>query len=341
MNLYEENGYLDMAKIIGMKIPFIFIVGGRGVGKTYGAIKYVLENDITFMLSRRTQMQADIISSPDMSPLKTPCDDLGIKYTCEPIIKNCSGIYIEDSTGEISLRGYTTALSTMSSIRGFDSSDVTLWLYDEFIPERHERALKLEGEGFLNAYETINRNRELVGRDPLKCVCMSNSNDIGSPIFETLALMEIVEKMEHKKQEIYTNVERGITIILPRNSPISEKKKQTALYKAVPKDSRFIEMSIGNTFEIESCIQSRPLNEYKLLVSIGSVNVYAHKSNSGEYYVSQHRTGTAPKYKTDRTSIIQFRTAYRFLQGAYPLDTIDFENIRLKRNFEEIFVIKP
>lgn len=339
MNLYEENGYLAMNKIIEMKNPFIFIVGGRGIGKTYGAVKYVIEHDIKFMLSRRTQKQADIISVPEMSPLKSPCDDLGVKFTCTPIIDNCSGIYIENSIGEISLRGYTTALSTISSIRGFDSSDVKLWLYDEFIPERHERALKLEGEGFLNAYETINRNRELNGEQPLKCVCMSNSNDIGSPIFETLGLMEVIEKMERKQQEIYINNERGIIIILPRHSPISDRKKNTALYKAVSADSRFAQMSIGNAFEIESCINSRPLNEYKLIVSIGTMHIYKHKFDRW-YYVSDHKAGTAPVYSVDRTSIIQFRTAYRNLQAAYLTDTIEFENIRLKRNFEEIFTIK-
>lgn len=340
MNLYEPNGYLDMKKIIELKTPFIFLVGARGIGKTYGAIKYVVDNDIKFMLSRRTQKQADIISNTDLSPLKTPCDDLGIKYKCEKIIDNCSGIYIENSIGEVSLSGYITALSTISSIRGFDSSDVKVWLYDEFIPERHERQLRFEGSGFLNAYETINRNRELKGEQPLKCVAMSNSNDIASPIFECLGLIEIVEKMERKKQEIYINPERGITIILPRNSPIAELKKETALYKAVSADSDFAQMAIDNRFEIESCIDSKPINEYKLIATIGDLNVYQHKSNRYDYYVSAHKSGTAPKYQTDRTSIIQFRTAYRFLQGAYLTDTISFENIRLKRKFEDIFVIK-
>lgn len=340
MNIYENNGYLNMKMLIEMKNPFIFIVGGRGVGKTYGAVKYTLENDVKFMFSRRTQKQADIISVPEMSPFKTPCDDLGIKYTCEKIIDNCSGVYIENAIGEISLRGYTTALSTISSIRGFDSSDVKLWLYDEFIPERHERALKLEGEGFLNAYETINRNRELKGEKPLKFVGMSNSNDIGSPIFETMGLMEIVEKMERKRQEIYINNERGVTIILPRNSPISEKKKQTALYKAVSADSRFAQMSIGNSFEIEACINSKPINEYNLIVSVGNMHIYRHKHNTAEYYVSAHKSGTAPKYATDKTSLIQFRSAHRYLQIAYLDDMISFENIRLKRAFEDIFVIK-
>ena len=95
MKLYEENGFLNFAEIVKIKTPFIFIVGARGIGKTYGGIKYAVTNDIKFMLSRRTQKQADIISQPELSPLKSPCDDLGINYTVKSIIPQCSGIFIE------------------------------------------------------------------------------------------------------------------------------------------------------------------------------------------------------------------------------------------------------
>lgn len=333
MKLYEENGYLNFAEIAKIKTPFIFIVGGRGIGKTYGAIKYVIENDVKFMLSRRTQKQADMISQPELSPLKSPCNDMGIDYVVKNIVPQCAGIYIDDE-----LRGYTTALSTLSNIRGFDSVDVTMWLYDEFIPERHERILRYEGEGFLNAYETINRNRELKGKEPLKCICMANSNDIGNPIFEILDLITVAEKMQNKGQEIYINQKRGITIIMPQRSPISIAKKGTALYNAVSKSSRFAEMALENSFEKEACICSKNIKEYKLLVSVGNVNIYEHKKN-GEYYVSGHRSGTAYVYQTDPTSILQFRSSFRYLLSAYIMDTICFENTYMKREFEKFFNI--
>ena len=45
------------------------------------------------------------------------------------------------------------ALSTVSNLRGFDMSDCTLLIYDEFIPEPHERPLKNEAAALFNAYE--------------------------------------------------------------------------------------------------------------------------------------------------------------------------------------------
>jgi len=82
-----------------------------------------------------------------MSPLKSPCNDRGIKYTVKKIATDCSGIYTDEEEPQI--LGYTTALSTISGLRGFDASDVKIWIFDEFIPERHERAIKCEGEAFL------------------------------------------------------------------------------------------------------------------------------------------------------------------------------------------------
>ena len=49
-DLYLENGYVNMAKIIETDVPFIFVIGGRGTGKTYGTLQYMLNQNSTFML---------------------------------------------------------------------------------------------------------------------------------------------------------------------------------------------------------------------------------------------------------------------------------------------------
>ena len=42
MNVYLPNGYADMGKIMSLPYPLIFVIGGRGTGKTYGACKELL-----------------------------------------------------------------------------------------------------------------------------------------------------------------------------------------------------------------------------------------------------------------------------------------------------------
>lgn len=335
MKLYTDEGWLNIPEIIKIGTPFIFIVGARGIGKTYGAIDYVLEEDIRFMFTRRTQKQADLISIPEMSPLKSPCMDRGINYTVKKIAKDCSGIFTDEE--EPHILGYTTALSTISGLRGFDASDVKIWIFDEFIPERHERAIKCEGEAFLNAYETINRNRELKGEPPLLCLCLSNANDVGNPIFTGLGLSDVAMKMQRKHQGVYINKERGITIILPQNSPISEQKKQTALYKATTGNSKFTDMAVNNAFEQEMCVGNRNIRDYKPIVRCGIMNFYQHKS-SPEIYCSYHKSGSCETYDSDMTSVLQFKANNKWLLMALVKNEIVFESIELKREFERIFV---
>ena len=44
MILYDQKtGYVDVASILNAGYTFNFITGGRGIGKTYGFIKYFIE----------------------------------------------------------------------------------------------------------------------------------------------------------------------------------------------------------------------------------------------------------------------------------------------------------
>lgn len=331
-NLYLENGYLNMPTLIEMKIPFVFVIGGRGIGKTYGTLKYLIEHEAVKMLMlRRTQAQIDLVNIPTLSPLTAPANDLGFQFEARKIAKNYCGLYTVE---EGRLFAFTAAMSTFSNVRGFDASTFNFIFYDEFIPERGERALKDEGEKFVNMIETVNRNRELQGGDPVKVICASNSNNINNPILYEMGLVDIAARMQDKRQSVYINTDRGVAIIMPKESPISEAKAGTALYKAVSKDSNFYNMAIGNQFEESQNIKSMPINEFKPIVSIGAVTVYVHKSR-GYIYVSRHRSGACTIFKTDSTSLIQFKVNYRWLIAAHMVGDVWFESLSVKQDFEK------
>ena len=133
MSIYLKNGYVDIERILNYRIPFNFIIGGRGTGKTYGALKYAYENDIRFMLMRRTQSQADLISKPEFSVFKPLNEDLGWNVMVKSISKYNSMFYEPGGDAEEMSHpiGYTCALSTLSNMRGFDASDIQLLIYDE------------------------------------------------------------------------------------------------------------------------------------------------------------------------------------------------------------------
>ena len=333
MTLYLDNGYLNIPNILKYKQPFNFIIGGRGTGKTYGALKTAYVDNIRFMLMRRTQAQCDLINKPEFNPYKAICSDLSLNICVRSISKYNSCIYEELEESE-KILGYTCALSTISNMRGFDASDVKLLIYDEFIPERHERAIKNEGSAFLNAYETINRNRELKNQDPLQVLCLANAFNIANALFLELGLVGICEKMQHKGQELYINKDRGVLIAMLGRSDISRKKQDTALYRV--SSGAFTEMSLQNDFAYNdpSDIKSMSLQEYRLICTVGEISIYKHKSNR-KYYVSEHRTGTAAVYKSDEVGLLRYRKKYgMILYSAYMRGNVVFESMLTKSLFE-------
>lgn len=328
--IYLPSGYLNIRGILSYKCTFNFIVGGRATGKTYGALSTVLEDNIKFMLMRRTQAQADLINKPDFSPFKPVCDDRHIEITTASVSKYNAKFMLDDET-----IGYTCALSTIANMRGFDASDVKLLIYDEFIPERHERPIKSEGAAFLNAYETMNRNRELKGKRPLTVLCLANAFDIANPIFLELGLVGTAEKMKQNGRELYIDRDKSILILLPDSSKIMKEKNNTALYK-LTEGSEFKAMALNNDFIYNPTenIKSMPLREFNPVVTVGEITIYKHKSKR-LYYVSEHRTGNPPTFTTDEIGLKRYIKNYgmRFYR-LYMQNCFKFENMLTKSLFE-------
>lgn len=220
MGLYLKNGYLDYNFITRQGMPFNLITGGRGTGKTFGALEYAIRHNIHFMLMRRTLSQMEMISNPDFSPFNALNREFAWHYTTVKNTKYTGAVYnsVPEDDGKLTPAGapigYTCALSTIQNIRGFDGTDIDWLIYDEFIPERHAKPIRSEGEAFLNAYETINRNRELQGRPPLVVMALSNSNDLDNAIYRTLDLVGKAEKMQRNAQEYSVMAERGVLLSL-------------------------------------------------------------------------------------------------------------------------------
>ena len=301
MSIYLDNGYVNIGYCLGFGCNVVILIGGRATGKTYGSLQYAINNDRNIILMRRTQSQADLINKPEFSPVNPVVNDMGRLFHVKQISKYNSGLYLGEDE---KLLGYTAALSTFSNLRGFDSSGVDLLIYDEFIPETHERPIKGEGLALLNVYETINRNRELQGRAPLQMLLLSNANRLDSPILETLGLVNVVDRMRSKGQSEWINRDRGIAVFMLQDSPISKAKAETALYKMVG-ESSFSDMSLKNDFAFDDMadVRSLPLAGWKLQAQIGQLYIY---KKDNHFYISRHCAGT-PKKVYEDTEIDRMR----------------------------------
>ena len=331
-SLYGTNGFVDMRSLISLNYPITIIIGARGTGKTYGALKTYIEDKKPFILMRRTQSELEEIIRPEFNPFKSLNNDMGWNIIPSKVGKSTAAFYEGvEIDGKIKPSGerlgYAMALSTMASVRGFDASDITHLFYDEFIPEKHVRMIKSEGEAVFNAYETINRNRELKGQPPLYALFASNSNNIASPVLMELELSQKFYDMERKGQEYSILKDRGILLINLAKSPISARKSKTVLYKAV-KDGHFKDMSLSNKFSVDaSNIKPRPLIEYNIYLAVGELCIYKHKANN-TYYVTKHRSGQTDKtYTAGETDLKRFIKHNSRLWFAYMKNKVMFETV--------------
>lgn len=325
MNIYDKNGYPDIGSWMAEDVPFIFCVGGRGTGKTYSSLSYAYFSSFTFLFLRNSQTQVKRLMKPQYNVFKRFNADHDLKIEVDR--DEDTGVFYDRSEEEERQIGYISALSTFSNFRGPDMSDIDLIIWDEFIPEQQERMVKDAATVFFNAYETINRNRELEGRKPVPVLFLANSNKLDNPMFVELGIVREAEKMLKKGVQYRINRDRGYLIIFLNESPISEKKRNTALYRLVGERSAFYSMSLSNSFNLneEALIRSLPLGEFKPLVNVGELTIYQHKSK-GSFYCSGHRVEARETFTSSAPDLLRFRERYLWIYRRYLQELVYFED---------------
>lgn len=335
-DLYTAAGWINAKRIVHGKAPIALAIGGRGIGKTYGVLSELLDINAKFIYLRRTQTQIDACKIQELSPFTTICRDKGIAVNAKSISKQIAGFYRVDGEKE-SIIAVGIALSSFATVRGFDASEYDYILFDEFIPERHERKLSHEGEAFLNVVETVNRNRELSGKNPIKVILLSNANTIESPILSAIGAVKPLDKMIRQGRENGVFYDGLLEIFDYNKCVISERKKDTFLYK-VSQNKDFSEMSINNSFgrDMYDNVKSMPLSEFSFIVCINSMSIYKHKSDS-VYYVIAGERGQLIYNTTDQNIIRGLKQRYFNIFRALCSGRVFFSSLDVKMQFNNFW----
>ena len=309
--------YITLDKCKRANTPFNILIGGRGTGKTFTCLCESAEKatpDTRFMLMRRTEVEVSSIADDKYNPFKAINRVKGYDISAKYIAKNSVGEFFDNSTEEPRFIGYATALSTFGKLRGADLSDVTTIVFDEFIKARTGHVIKDEADLFFNAYETINRNRELEGKEAVKCYLLSNATTLASPILEELQLIPVIERMKRRGETSYTDRYRGIHIEVLDNVQVSKEKADTALYRAT-KGTAYSAHALDNEFAYDSFenIQKVNLNEFIPWVQIEDLYIYRHK-NRLEYYVCKSKGKCQHVYTGDSIPLFKRHFGIRFYQ---------------------------
>lgn len=335
--LYGESGYLDVNKLELQ--PFMVLIGARRIGKTYGVLKKMLDENRKFIYMRRTTAEIEFSANEKTCPFNVFKPDyfIGTERATKYTFEFGDNVVVDDHE-ELAVRGIMVSLVSVAKIRGFDGSEFTDIVYDEFIPERHVSRINGEGDALLNAYETINSNRELEGKPPVRMWLLANSNNLDNPVLVSLGIREKVEQMRRKGQEYSVLRDRGITIVNVSNSPISKAKAETTLYKAIAQDSKFSHMALENDFSYNdfSNIDNKRLIEYIPRCRIGDFVVFDHKNEVGNVHIARIKTPVTKVYPFKDDGIRAFRIANENLYYSYLYGELTFDSYETKIEMSKV-----
>ena len=342
MNIYTNDGWIDARHIEEVadrnNIAFIVIIGKRQVGKTYGVLKLMLDEGKRFVLLRGVKTELDMLKRNVNSPFeKIKGYEHKIIFESETEY-TASVVKLEDDTEGNEIKttiGMAAALSSIGRIRGFNGDVYTDVVYDEFIPESHLLKVRHGDDAFNNMYTTIAGNRELEGRPPLRVWLLANSNNLDNDILKALNITDVVERMSLRGEESRLLKDRGIMILLPDSRAITDKRKKTALFKAIGGDSKFSKMAFENEFAYNdySDVSAKPLAEYKPLITVGTTIVHLHKADKTLYVTDFMKCKTPHTYVDTDFGRMTFVKDYPEIRAAYMRGRITFQNMTVKNKF--------
>ena len=300
---------------VAERVPcaFCFFIGGRGTGKTYNDLldHYTAFKDGTagkLLYTRLSQKAIEICATDDDNPYGeiNANEHINVHFT-KPNAK--TDFYsIEDATNEdepVTI-GEARSLASFADLRGVNFSHITEWYFDEFIPTENVRRtpeIKKAGWLFAHAYETVNRNRELLGKPPVKVIFTANAFSLDSSILAYFGLIDVIQTMQRKGQKRYTDRQASIYIELCDAADISEAKRNTVLYRALGHNQRFVDLSINNKFDDVALYATKrdvKLIEYTPILNFNNdVTLYQHKSTGAWHFMKRGDEHAADKYPLD------------------------------------------
>ena len=335
-----NNLFINIADYLLDVIYFYFFIGGRGIGKTYSTIKYLTTLDF-FIYMRYTpdELEKSIGSeSPDMNEFYK----VDSNYIIKKIKDGFYGIYYGS---EDNLKGYGVSLQTFYKIRGVNYEKAEVLFLDEFIPEKSARkSIKDPGDALFNSIESINRNREMFGKEPIKVVACANSNNIYNDIFVALEIVKDIELTLHNGHRIYLDQDKLLQVaVLESKKEFIEKKKNTALYR-LTKGTAFYKMALENDFaynDFDYIERNLSLIGFTQLMQIDNIMIWKKKGE--DRYICKF-TGENRVDKLYTKNEIQIKHINKYYRDRFFTAILNnrmtFDSYEIKKKIFDIFNIE-
>lgn len=319
--------YVKLNKVFSYSQALLyFIIGERGVGKTYcltvRAINNFIKNKKQFVYLRRYKTELKNSVPKFWAAVKNDKRVNKNKLT----IKN-NEFYINDK-----IAGYAIPLSTANILKSSTYDNVNLIIFDEFILDKgNYHYLPNEVEKLLDVIETIGRMRDI------KVFLLGNALSVTNPYFLYFDL-----RLPYNS-DIATFKDGLIVVNYIKNEEYRKIKKQTKFGKLI-EGTDYGKYAIDNEFlrDNSSFIMKRDNKAKFLFIIYLNNNSYGIWLGKDKMYISDKIDPKCPtKFTFDNAShfndtiLLKFRTS-AFLQGMlnhYRMGTLMFENQKIKNIF--------
>ena len=175
--------YWNIQKILQTRSDFNLVIGQRGNGKTFGVLKYFLQQykktKKRFCYIRRWEEDIKAYRMEQLfTPFRNLIDELfGENFSI--VYKNHKFLLVNENGTCIDVIGYTLSISASSHTKSVSYTNVGFILFDEFIRMSGEQILKDEQSRFDNILSTVIRGENT----NVKVFMLANTVSKYSPFF--------------------------------------------------------------------------------------------------------------------------------------------------------------
>lgn len=294
INLYLASGFIDagaiMDKMAADGIHMGLIWSPRRAGKTTTFIKTIYERGGVMLYVRRTEIEAKIAMSPGTSDIVKALTVAGVSPEDITIDTTAQG-----GIGVVSVYGKEfckiLAISTFRNKRGFDASNCTCIVYDEFIPEKNAPSMTGEDWALWGLIDTVYSNRTT----PLDVYMLGNTNRIDCRVFQSLDLIDDVADMLVHGVRIREVTEgqggRNLLLINAFDSPIAQKRAYTGLYQMIGTRGDYAGMALENKFTDYDDSGIAPAPKKGLRPYFSHDGLFYYYMPGGDIYINRHPLG--------------------------------------------------
>lgn len=335
-----KHPYYKYDKIHSFNAMWMFLVGARGLGKTYGievkAVRDYIRKGEMFIYLRRYKEELKAARNTFFAAFEHEFPEWdfqvrGNEAQCAPIETR------GEKKREWKTMGYFIALSTAQNQKSVSFPRVTKIIFDEFIIEKGMiHYLPDEATVFRQFYNTVDRNQ-----DRTKVYFLANSVSIMNPHFLEYDILPTEDT------EFITRYDGYIVAHFPDSKDFAKSIYTTKFGKFI-QGTEYADFAVGNTFvdnhgQLLNDKDPRARYQFTLETGKGSFSVW-HVPFDNEYYVQAKRpkaekvvTLIAENMSESKTFVKVNDRAIGYLRRAFSTGKVTFDHQTTRNAFIEVF----